>query len=122
MTPIEMGRKFHAAAGISGEFNAEDFAATVAAIDAAGGLFTSEAGMIGGLVAPAFYNSSHLIAYELFWWAEDGTGIRLLRKFERWAAASGANEIRISTLASLPGAERGLRGYVHVENGYRKVI
>ena len=62
-------------------------------------LFVSENGMIGGTIIPAYTTANWRIAVEVFWWAEDGQGLFLLREFERWAKRRGADEIRMTTQA-----------------------
>lgn len=117
-----MGRRFFTASGLPGDFDPAAFGAMLDRIDADGGLFTSPRGMIGGVISPAWCAPNWLAAVELFWWAEDGQGLRLLRRFEAWARERGANEIRMTTLASMPSAERALRGYLRAETSWTRVI
>lgn len=117
-----MGRRFHSATGHPSEFSAQAFEAALDQIEAQGGLFTSERGMIGGLIAPMWCAPDWTAAVELFWWAEDGQGLRLLRRFEQWARDMGAREIRMTTLAAMPAAERALRGYERTETSWTRVI
>ncbi len=116
---VDMGRKFHAAGRLPGEYTEEATARFLEGLIAGGGVFRSDAGMIGGALAPAYFDPSYVMAVELFWWAEDGQGRRLLRKFEEWAGDAGASEVRMTTLASLPNAERVLGGkYRPIEISY----
>jgi len=119
---VAMGRRFFAASELPGEFDATAFLDTVARIEADGGLFTSPKGMLGGVIAPGWCAPDWTAAVELFWWAEDGQGLRLLRRFEEWAKDRGANEIRMTTLAAMPRAEKLLRGYRRTETSWSKVI
>lgn len=121
---VKMGRKFAAASGLPVPFNDCDFERTALALLEAGAIFVSDAGMIGGIIAPAYINSEWLIAVELFWWAEDGQGRSLLSEFENWARANGASEIRMTTLCDIEGPERILarRGYAPCEVSFGKVI
>lgn len=84
--------------------------------------FISERGVIAGVLSPLYYKPSYKLAAELFWRAEDGNGLALLRAFEDWAGAEGANDIRLSTLDyfSSPIVEKLLvrRGYALHEKGY----
>ena len=79
-------------------------------------------GFIGGMLSPAYCAPDWVMAVELFWWAEK-RGLSLLRDFERWAEGKGANEVRMTTLYSLPTADTILRrlGYVASEISYSKV-
>lgn len=88
-----------------------------------GAIIVSDAGFIGGVISPAYCDPKWLIAVELFWWAESG-GLRLLRAFEDWASEMGASEIRMTSLASLPRADKLLRcrSYAPTEISYQKVI
>ena len=117
---IDMGRKFHAATGHPSAFSADAFETMLDQIEAQGGLFTSARGMIGGVIAPMWCAPDWKAAVELFWWAEDGQGLRLLRRFEQWARDMGAQEIRMTTLAAMPDAERALRGYQRTETSWTR--
>lgn len=88
------------------------------------GVFVSESGIIGGVLSPAYCNPSWVMAVELFWWASDRQGLRLLGAFEKWAKDMGAQEVRMTTLQAIDGPERILkrRGYAPAEISYQKVI
>ncbi len=83
----------------------------------------TDRGVIGGAVHPAYCDPAWLYAVEMFWWAH-GDGLALLRAFERWAQQAGAKEIRMTSLAALPRADRLLRcvGYSPAEISYSKVV
>ena len=123
---VEMGRRFVAASGSPIPFTedgASAFAeALIASPDAA--LLVSDTGMIGGVIAPAYFNPAWRMAVELAWWAEDRSGLQLLSAFEAWARDMGAQEVRMTTLAAIQGPERILarRGYAPTEISFQKVI
>ena len=119
---IDMGRKFHAATGHASRFDEAAFCVALDQIEAQGGLFTSKRGMIGGVIAPMWCAPDWKAAVELFWWAEDGQGLRLLRRFEQWARDMGAQEIRMTTLAAMPEAERALRHYERAETSWTRAV
>ena len=123
---VDMGRKFHAA---SNQFCDYSEAATggmlarmIEAEEAV--VLISEKGLIGGVLSPAYCADNWKMAVELFWWAEDRQGLRLLKGFEDWAALNGANEIRMTTLTNLTRADELLRrkGYAPLEISYGKAI
>lgn len=88
--------------------------------------FVSEKGegIIAGMIAPLYYKPSYKMGVELFWRANDGTGLMLLRAFEEWAWGEGASDIRLSTLADFsdPLTAKLLkrRGYAPYEHHYVK--
>jgi len=86
-------------------------------------VFLSETGMIGGVLVPAYCAPDWVMAVELFWWAEGG-GIGLLKAFETWASEMEADEVRMTSLASLERADKLLRrlSYTPAEISYRKLI
>lgn len=122
---VAMGRKFHEQSKMPFGFNAG------ATADFLGGMIESDStviimtdnGMIGGGVIPAYCDPDWRIAVEMFWWA-DGGGVKLLQAFEKWAAAKGAQEVRMTTLAALPRADGLLKrlGYTPTEISYTRII
>lgn len=90
----------------------------------AAGVFVSEGGVIAGVISPLYYNPDHRQAVELWWWAEDGNGLRLLQAFEKWAENAGAHDVNMSTLDHYtpPGVENLLerRGYQLRDKTFRK--
>lgn len=92
-----MGRRFHAAAELPGEFFPGEFAEFCEGLIAVphGVIFVGEASMIGGFKEGMMWDRSHVLAYEVFWWAEDGQGLRLVERFEEWA---GDCPVRMSCL------------------------
>ena len=123
---LTMGRKFHAAAGVMAPYSETATERTLRGlIDSPEGvLIVSDGGMIGGATTSAYCADNWKIAIELFWWCEDRQGLKLLRDFERWAASVNAEEIRMTTIHSLKGADRILarRGYAPNEISHGKVI
>ena len=122
---VNMLAAFHGASGIPAPFDAGATGGFVAALlnrdDAA--LIVADAGVIGGVIVPAWCAPQWRIAVELFWWA-GRDGLALLRAFETWAHEAGAQEIRMSTLTALPRADGILRrkGYAATETSHAKVI
>ncbi len=122
---LDMGAEFHKAAKMPFKFNAETMGVMFRNMieNDAACVLISDSGLIGGIAAPAYCDPEYIQAIELFWWAESG-GIKLLRAFEEWATNIGVNEIRMTSLASLPRADRLLKkfGYAPAEISYGKVI
>lgn len=120
MTLLEMGRRFHAASGIPCGFDGDAFLLAMERC----GVFTTEKGFIAGMLVPSPICPSWVMAVELAWWSEDGKGLSLLRKFEKWARQSGASEIRMTTLSDMPRAGEIMPrlGYRSVEVSWTKVI
>lgn len=124
-TLVEMGRRFHE--GARQPFGYDEDAAALFAQglvnSPAGCALISETGMILGVLSPAYCRPNWQMAVEMAWWAERG-GLALLRGFEEWAVKQGASEVRMTSLAALPRADRLLTrlGYSPAEISYRKVI
>jgi GNAT superfamily N-acetyltransferase len=88
-------------------------------------VLATEATVMGaiGLYRFAHPISGEPVASEVFWWVEPdarGSGLRLLREAERWAAAQGAALLQM--IAPTPAVERvyAHRGYVPVERLYQR--
>ena len=124
MTLAEMGQRFHAASSVPCSFDEDAFLAAMEGCKAQGGVFQTEKGFIAGVLAPLPIDPQWTVAVELAWWSEDGKGLSLLRKFERWARESGAREIRMTTLADMPKASEIMKrlGYHSAEISWTKVI
>lgn len=122
---VEMGRKFHAKSGAAFGYDGDAISALLENLIAsdAGVVICSDAGVIGGMLSPAYCDPNWKMAVELFWWAERD-GLALLRAFEAWAAWVGAQEVRMTSLAALPRADGILKrkGYAPMEISYQKVI
>ena len=78
-------------------------------------VLVSDKGFIAGRLTPTIINPAR-IASELGWWAADGSGLRLLRAFERWAAERGALLVQLSTGAVGPNMSR--LGYRRAEQAW----
>ena len=81
-------------------------------------------GMIGLLL---FENpiTGELTASELFWWVEPehrGHGVRLLKRGEQWARASGAQKIHMIAPTPAVGHLYERLGYGYLEAAYQKAI
>jgi len=122
---LEMGKAFHAESMMPFAFNEDAMAAALRQMIESEGaaVLMTDRGVIGGAINPAYCDPSWLYAVELFWWAQ-GDGLKLLRAFEGWAQQAGAKEIRMTSLAALPRADRLLRcvGYAPAEVSYSKVV
>ena len=96
-------------------------AATVAGLIASpdGVVFVSGAGFIAGALVQTIINPAPL-AQELGWHAKDGSGLRLLRAFERWAIERGAHWINLSTGVTGPDLSR--LGYRRSEQAWIRSI
>jgi GNAT superfamily N-acetyltransferase len=109
---VAMGRKFHAASGVSAAlpFDGESAVATAMHLMSDdGALFVAEqgarlVGMAGALKYPHYMNLGCTVAQELFWWVEPDarggmSGVRLLMALEEWARAEGCKAL---TMICLP--------------------
>lgn len=122
-TLIERMDRFHASARLPSQFDPAATQAFLTACITQGAVFVTDRGCIGGMLAPHWCDPSHVMAVEMFWHA-DGEGLALLGQFERWAREVGASEVRMTSLASLPRADRLLKakGYAPCEISYSKVF
>lgn len=82
-------------------------------------VLVSDAGFIAGRLTSTIINPAP-IASELGWWAADGSGLRLLRAFEKWAAERGAALVQLSTGAVGPDLSR--LGYRRAEQAWVRTI
>lgn len=89
---IELARQEHAMS----DWNAEPFSESATADTAAAFIrghgrtvLMGEASYLAGMVQPMGF-SNRLIAMEYAWFAADGMGMALLRRFELWARNMGA--------------------------------
>jgi hypothetical protein len=65
-------------------------------------------GFIAGVLQPALFNR-YFTAYELCWYAEDGSGIALLNAFCEWARKMRAVEVIVSNYAGIKEPEKFTR-------------
>lgn len=133
-----LGGHFHADAGWSDVFaySVDDCAASLArfmASDAFICLVAEDDGIVGmaaGVVAPVYFNLSHMSGEELFWWVSDDapqmTGIRLLGALEREAKARGCMSWQMKSIDKLNGDRMGRlyerRGYRASEHSFIKSL
>ena len=71
----------------------------------AGAVFVSEEGgklrgLIAGMVQPGLFNRRQT-AYELLWYAEDGSGLRLLAALRDWASRMRAVQLVVHNYAGI---------------------
>lgn len=84
-----------------------------------GAVWVSDAGFIAGALTQTIISPAPL-AQELGWYATDGTGLRLLRRFETWAQERGAVLIQLSTGPTGPDLTR--LGYWRAEQAWVRSI
>ena len=91
-----MAQRFHASQGLRWGLDRARFDTVMTQIAAHGFLMEAPGGFIAGIAAENPISANWLIAKEFLWWAEDGSGPRLMRAFRRWARSIGADEIQWS--------------------------
>ena len=91
-------------------------------------VFISDAqgGFIAGVMQPCLYNK-FFRAYELCWYAEDGSGLALLDAFCDWAKKMRAVDVVVSNYAGLIPSEKFTRvikrkGFKHLGSTYSKQL
>lgn len=98
---VEMGRKFHAMSPhkFLGGYDGEAVARVLRFLieNPAGMVLTNGDGVIGGMMAPIFYQPGKMMLEESFWWADRG-GRDLLREFTEEGRKMGATCVLLSTL------------------------
>lgn len=121
---LDMSKRFHAQTGSMSGFDPDHAGALLLGWMQTGIVLRSAKGFIAGMVAPAFCDPSWKIAIEAAWWSEDRRGLDLLKGFEDAAKAQGANEVRMTSICSLPTAATVLarRGYTATEISHAKVL
>lgn len=89
------------------------------------------AGMMGAISYPMFFNPSHQVAQELFWWVEPGyrntvASKALMAQFEAWAVRNGP--ARLMLLAQENDRTEAVNrlyrtmGYMPLERAYYKDV
>jgi len=129
---MRMAESFHAASPCNGliEFDPVSMANTfrTLATEPRACLLVAEVdgdvcAMVAGVLAGHYVNESHLVAQELFWWADEeargsSAGPRLLSAFEDWARDEGASTVIMASTSTLT-PEKLARYYER--KGYRPV-
>jgi hypothetical protein len=62
-----------------------------------GAVFMTRGGMIGGVLCPRWHAPGFVEAVEMMWFAADGSGGFLLRRFCKWARRQNAQPVITST-------------------------
>lgn len=76
-------------------------------------------GFLAASMQPTVINPAR-VAMEHAWIANDGSGLKLLREFERWAEEQGAEMVKMSTGAI--GPDLGRLGYTMTEKTWVKRV
>lgn len=123
---VELGRRFHEAKQDQYPFDPADTAGFFNGLisSPAGIVLVTDGGFICGALVPAPSNSEWVTAFELFWWAEDRSGLRLLKGFEQWASDMGASEVKFShpETETRVGEVLTRAGYAPSERVYGKAL
>lgn len=123
---VEIGRRFHAGSiWRDTPFVESDVRSVVGQlVDGAGAVWMSDAGVVGLVRSPLWFNASVAVAVELFWYAEDGSGAALRAAAEQWASHAGLAYHQMSGMVDeREGALRRLMraaGYEAKEVAYMK--
>lgn len=94
-------------------WTAQTLAALIGSPD--GAVWMSRAGFLAASIQRSIINPAPM-AVEHGWWAADGSGLRLLRAYERWARARGAALVTLSTGSAGPDLAR--LGYRRAEQAW----
>lgn len=101
------------------EDRAEEFITRLVSGDE-GVVMISDAGFIAAVpMTDPFRSKRYLV--EIGWYAEDNSGLRLLKSLEDYARMRLYDEVRMTTLESNPGVEKLLsrKGYTAIETSHR---
>lgn len=82
-------------------------------------VLVTRAGFIAGSLQQTIISPA-VVAVEHGWWAADGSGVRLLRAYERWAVEAGVVAIHLSTGRS--GGDLTQLGYVRAETAWVRAV
>lgn len=66
-------------------------------------------GMLAIMAFPGYFDNASRMVQELFWWAEDGNGLKLIEQAKVWVAATGGGAMMIAETG--PGNVRNSRVY-----------
>ena len=89
-----MGRKFYKTAKPEWPWSDDGFTGFIAQLPF---VSITDGGFLAGTKAPWPLNPAWIVAHEILWWAEDGTGRQHMQAFREWA--SDADEIKWSCRA-----------------------
>ena len=94
--------------------------------DMASAVFVSDQGFIGGMVQPMVF-SRLWNAYELAWFAQDGSGMALLEAFTKWARSMRAVSLVVHCCSGIVPVEKfnkvmGRRGFENLGSSYSKSL
>lgn len=126
---LEMGRQEHAVSRLSAQpfDEARVLHSFRELIDGmASAVFISPGGFIVGVVQPMLFNR-RWNAYEIAWFAADGSGIALLKALSKWAKDMRAVDLIVHNYAGVVPAEKftralGRYGFSHIGGAYTKPL
>lgn len=84
-----------------------------------GAVWVSAGGFLAASIQRSVINPAPM-AVEHGWWAADGSGLRLLRAYEKWARDKGAAAITLSTGPTGPNLAR--LGYRQAETAWIRTL
>lgn len=87
--------------------------------DPDGVVFVSDHGFIAGCIIQTVISPAP-VSVELGWHASDKSGLRLLRRFEKWSAQQGASLIKLSCKGGAAEEILRRRGYRLAESSWVK--
>jgi N-acetylglutamate synthase-like GNAT family acetyltransferase len=87
-------------------------------------VLVSGKGLICGFVMPTVANKAWLVCLELYWYAKDGKGYKLMKAFTDRAKELGVNEVRFSHRSATPKIGKYLekQGYSLDEQVYKRLL
>jgi hypothetical protein len=88
-------------------------------------LVSVRSGTLTGMIGMMTYEhplSGDLVAGEVFWWAEDGRGLSLLRAAEAWARGKGVTAVQMIAPNDRVGAIYEAKGYRPLERIYQREL
>lgn len=126
---VAIGERFHAMSPhrFMGEYDSSAMGRVLAFMigSSSCAVFMNGSGVIGGTIAPLYFNPSRLMVEENFWFA-DRDGGQLLQSLLNWGHEMGANYLAMSTLENEKSEviDKLMRrkGFVLLERRYLKEI
>ena len=121
---MPMARRFHDAGKPNWPWREDDVRATIEGLIASptGYVAANENGFFLGTMSPNPFARDWMIAAELFWWSEDGNGLKLALGFRKWAKRNGASEIYWSCPVGAKANRLFSRFGRHTENNYSEIL